>query len=96
MSEVVLQLNEKGRGAFYSTDQGKRVGEMEINISEDHLTVYHTEVVPEMEGKGVAKQLLVTMVAYAREHALKVIPLCPYVSVQFRRHPEAYADIWEN
>ena len=34
------------------------------------------------------------VVTYAREHKLKVIALCPYVSVQFKRHPQKYADIW--
>jgi predicted GNAT family acetyltransferase len=35
------------------------------------------------------------MAAYARGHHLKVIPLCPFVNAQFKRHPEEYADIWE-
>jgi uncharacterized protein len=34
------------------------------------------------------------MVDYAREHKLKVIPLCPYVNAQFRRHPDQYQDVW--
>jgi uncharacterized protein len=95
MNKVELQVNEKGHGAFYSMDHGKRTGEMEISISGDHLTVYHTEVAPEMEGKGLARQLLTTMVDYARSHQLKVIPLCPYIYVQFKRHPEEYGDVWE-
>lgn len=32
---------------------------------------------------------------YAREHELKVIPLCFYVYAQFKRHPEQYAGIWK-
>jgi predicted GNAT family acetyltransferase len=42
----------------------------------------------------VAQQLLNHMVEYAREHKLKVIPLCPYVLAQFKRHPEKYVDLW--
>ena len=34
------------------------------------------------------------MVDYARKHDLKVIPLCPYVHAQFKRHPDEYADVW--
>jgi len=95
MQSIELQLNEKGRGAFFYSEQDKRLGEMEISVSGNHLTVYHTEVVPEMEGKGVAKQLLAAMVDHARTHRLKVIPLCPYVLAQFKRHPDEYADVWE-
>jgi hypothetical protein len=36
------------------------------------------------------------MVDYARKNKLKVIPLCPYVHAQFKRHPKEYADVWNN
>ena len=67
---------------------------MAISISGSNLTVYHTEVSDKLKGQGVAGQLLSTMVNYARENKLKVIPLCPYVSAQFKRHPEQYQDVW--
>ncbi|HEU4902844.1 MAG TPA: N-acetyltransferase [Flavisolibacter sp.] len=38
---------------------------------------------------------MVTMVDYARKNGLKVIPLCPYVHAQFKRHPADYADVWK-
>lgn len=94
MAEINLELNQKGHGAFNLSESGDKIGEMVISISGSNLTVYHTEVDPELEGKGYAKQLLDAMAAYAREHHLKVIPLCPYVNVQFKRHPQDYTDIW--
>src|SRR5438105_2602153 len=93
--EIELKLEGNGQGAFVIEDGGERVAEMVINISDGNLTVYHTQVSEKLKGKGVAAQLLSTMVAYAREHNLKVIALCPYVSAQFKRHPEQYADIWK-
>jgi predicted GNAT family acetyltransferase len=94
MAEIKIDLENKSLGAFYLYEAGVRIGEMVVSISGDNLTVYHTEVVPEAEGHGYAKQLLDAMVAYARENNLKVIPLCPYVHAQFKRHPNDYADIW--
>ena len=94
MDDVKLKLDEKDNGHFYILDGEEQVAEMEISISGNDLTVYHTEVLPKAEGKGLAKKLLATMVDYARQHALKVIPLCPYVHAQFKRHPEEYADVW--
>jgi predicted GNAT family acetyltransferase len=95
MPDIQLQLNEKGFGAFYIYEEGKQAGEMAISINNTHLTAYHTEVLPEMEGKGLAKQLLSAMVGHARSHHLKVIPLCPYVLAQFKRHEQEYSDICE-
>jgi predicted GNAT family acetyltransferase len=68
---------------------------MEIQINKDNLTVYHTEVAKEEEGKGLAKKLLDQMVGYARTHKLKVVPLCPYVHAQFKKHRTEYADLWD-
>jgi predicted GNAT family acetyltransferase len=68
---------------------------MVISVSGSNLTVYHTEVLPQAEGRGLAKKLLVAMVDYARKNGLQVIPLCPYVHAQFKRHPGDYADLWK-
>lgn len=95
MEDVKLNIDANGKGAFVVTTGTEQLGEMEIAVSGKTLTVYHTEVQPEAEGKGLAKKLLETMVRYAREQGLKVVPLCPYVHAQFRRHPEDYADVWK-
>jgi len=95
MSEIQLKLDSRGRGAFYIEEDNVKIGEMVVGISGTALTVYHTEVDPEMEGNGFAKQMLDKMVAYARENKLQVIPLCEYVHAQFKRHPADYEDIWK-
>lgn len=94
MDEVVFRLNPKNHGAFYLMQDGEQMGEMMIGIADNVLTAYHTEIIPQAEGKGLARKLLDAMVAYAREHQLKVLPLCVYVHAQFKRHPEEFADIW--
>jgi uncharacterized protein len=92
MEEIKLDLNEKKRGFFYFEEDGQRVGEMEIGITDNKLVVYHTEA--KIEGKGTAKKLMEAMVDYARKNGLGVVPLCPYVFAQFNKNPEKYADIW--
>ena len=94
MSNVKLKLDDNGRGAFTVMEGDEQLGEMVVSVSGQNLTVYHTEVAAKAEGKGLAKQMLEAMVDYARERSLKVIPLCPFVHGQFKRHPEAYTDIW--
>ena len=94
--EVKLRLDQKGEGGFYLMDSDKQIGEMELAIVGNTLTVFHTEVEPGQESKGLAKLLLDAMVAYARGKNLEVIPLCPYVHAQFKRHPKEYADIWKH
>lgn len=94
MNDIQLKLDSSGKGAFVLEESGERLAEMAISIADGNLTVFHTEVSDKLKGQGVAANLLSKMVAYAREHNLKVIPLCPYVSAQFRRHPDQYDDVW--
>lgn len=94
MDEIILKLDEKGKGGFYFLQDKEQVGEMEISITGTTLIVYHTEVAPKAEGKGLAKKLLEEMTGYARKNGLTVVPYCPFVHAQFKRHPEQYADIW--
>ncbi|SDE31281.1 GNAT family N-acetyltransferase [Pedobacter soli] len=94
MAEVKLNLQQEGPSAFEIIDEKGKAGEMVFDIQGSDLTVYHTEVEPDREGMGYAKLLLEAMVAYVRENKLMVIPLCPYVHLQFRRHEELYHDIW--
>jgi hypothetical protein len=95
MSEVTFKPNETNGGAFLMEEDGEQLGELVVGINNNTLTAYHTEVAPKAEGKGYAKKLLNAMVDYAREHHMQVVPLCPFVQAQFRRHPADYADIWK-
>ncbi|MFC5409578.1 GNAT family N-acetyltransferase [Larkinella bovis] len=95
MENIQFKTLGKGLSAFVIQEGEEKIGEMVVGLSDQYLTAYHTEVVPQKEGKGLAGQLLAAMVDYARQHQLKVIPLCPYVNAQFRRHPDLYEDIWE-
>ena len=94
MENVLLEPYGHGQQVFLIKDGADKLAEMVIKITGDVMTVYHTEVVPAAEGKGLAKALFNNMTAYAREHKLKVVPLCVFVQAQFRRHPELYKDIW--
>jgi len=91
--DIELRLNDYGRGRFVLVVEGAEIGEMDVQQKDGVLTVYHTEVVKEAEGKGYARKMFERMVAYARDHNLKVQAICPYVSSIFKKHPEEYADV---
>lgn len=94
MEDVTINLGKKGHGNFCILEGDEQIAEMEVSVSENDLTVYHTEVSPKAEGKGLAKKLLNTMADHARKNGLQVFALCPFVYAQFKRHPEEYADLW--
>jgi predicted GNAT family acetyltransferase len=52
------------------------------------ITFTHTEVAPELEGRGVGGALARFALEDARAQGLAVIPLCPFIASYIRRHPE--------
>lgn len=65
-------------------------GEAFIEYRKAHgtITLLHTEVAPELEGKGAASAIVEKTLAFIEAGNLKLIPLCPYVVSFLRRHPE--------
>lgn len=96
MEKTEIILNEQGKGEVLLFSDEKKAGLMDIQVTGDTLTVFHTEVDAAYEGRGFAKLLLEKLVSYAREKHLKIVPLCAFVHLQFRRHPDEYKDVWAN
>ncbi|MFD1257845.1 GNAT family N-acetyltransferase [Mucilaginibacter terrae] len=54
----------------------------------DKVFLIHTEVAPELKGKGVAEVIVDKTLTYIDQHNLKLVPLCVYVGIYLKRHPE--------
>lgn len=48
----------------------------------------HTEVPPELEGRGLGTALVRAALAHVRGVGAAVMPLCPFVVAHLNRHPE--------
>jgi hypothetical protein len=95
MQHLELDMITENSGAFILFDNGVKVGKMDISITGKILTAIHTEVFAGSEGKGFAKLIFNEMLTYVRQHNMMVIPLCPYVLLQFKKDRELYRDIWK-
>ncbi len=94
MSKVSVRTEESNKPTFFIQEGETMMGEMNASQSQGELVVTHTEVAPEAQGKGVAKQLFEAMINYARENNLKVTAQCSYVRTQLQRNAESYKDVW--
>src|SRR3954468_19845943 len=75
--------------------EGDYVAVLEYRLRDgNRLVLTHTGVPLHLEGKGIAALLARTALDYAREHQMRVVPLCSFVQAYLQRHPE-YADLVE-
>ena len=56
MNNVKLKLDDNGHGAFVIEEGSIQLGEMVVAKKDGELIVYHTEVDPEAEGKGLMSE----------------------------------------
>jgi predicted GNAT family acetyltransferase len=56
------------------------------------ITFIHTEVPPELGGKGIGSKLIQGALDQVRAEGLKVIAQCPFVKAYIDKHPD-YADL---
>ena len=52
------------------------------------ITLVHTEVPPQLEGRGLASHLVRAAFDHARDNGMDVLPVCSYVRTWAQRHPE--------
>jgi len=63
------------------------IGFLRYRIEADTILLLHVEVPPEARGRGVAAELSLAALKFAKERGLKAIPVCSYVAAYMRRHP---------
>jgi len=89
MSNNVRDNAERHR---FELDAEGHVAFSNYRRSDGLLTILHTEVPKELEGRGIGSKLVRGVLDIARAQDLKVRAVCPFVKAYLDRHPE-YADL---
>ncbi len=55
---------------------------------ENSMILEHTEVDEELKGQNIGYQLVSAAASYARNHGLKLVPVCPFASSVINKKPE--------
>lgn len=87
MSDDTGIVHDAGRRCFETVVDGRR-SVCAYRLHGHTMVFTHTEVPPALQGRGIAAALVAAALAHAREQGLRVRPLCSYVAVYMRRHPE--------
>jgi predicted GNAT family acetyltransferase len=91
----IQHAESDGRGAFFVERGGERLAEMTyVRVDPSRIIVDHTEVHAKLQGMGVARRLLDTLVAWARTTSTRVSATCPYAKAQFEKDA-SIRDVYE-
>jgi hypothetical protein len=62
--------------------------ELNYRLQGDVMSLTHTGVPASLQGQGLAAELVKAALAHARSQHWTVRPVCSYVQVYMRRHPQ--------
>lgn len=83
----VTVTHNPGASRFEAEIDG-RLAVCAYRLNDGVLALTHTEVPRAAQGQGVAAVLVDAALAWARQQGWRVRPVCSYVAVHMRRHPE--------
>lgn len=80
----IEQTDDGKHGSFKLLENGVLAGEMAYTWAGDSMLIIdHTDVSDQFRGQGVGHKLLHELIAFVRQHQVKVIPLCPFAKSVF-------------
>ena len=83
-----LQIEHRPEQGRFQVVVDGHLSVAEYRLADGVLAITHTEVAPELGGRGIAGALMQAVLAHASANALKVRPLCSYARSYMQRHPE--------
>jgi uncharacterized protein len=87
---MLIQHKQIGdKGMFFIGQDGAIHAELVYSMSATgKMIIEHTEVDESLAGKGAGKELVEMAVTYARNHEIKIVPICPFAKSLFDKIPE--------
>lgn len=57
------------------------------------MTIFHTEIEPEYQGRGLGDELAHGPLEDVQRRDLALVPRCPFIAAYVRRHPDEYIEL---
>lgn len=91
MTDMAIHKETTPQGGRYVATVEGTPGEAELTFTRRGgavISADHTGAADSLRGTGAALALVLRMVEDARSQGFRIIPVCPYVVAQAKKHPE--------
>jgi len=87
---VEVRITHNAAASRFETHVDGHLCVAAYDLDDGVLRMIHTEVPRALEGRGIAAALVRAALSHARTHGLRIAPVCSYVRVYMKRHPETH------
>ncbi|MEM6974117.1 MAG: GNAT family N-acetyltransferase [Pseudomonadota bacterium] len=96
MTVVIERHVEGSKGRYVARVEGQDgTGALTYSIASPTLVIAdHTAVDDSLRGRGVALALAARFVEDARSEGFRIVPLCPFLNAERRKHPD-WAEVFQ-
>jgi hypothetical protein len=89
LTDFQIERENHGHKGRYVIRQDGEEAELTYSVTSPVLVIAdHTGVPDSFRGSGAGLALVERLVADARAEGFRIMPLCPFVNAQRKRHPE--------
>jgi uncharacterized protein len=82
------QVTDNQAASRFEIEADGRLAQLVYRRNGKRLVLIHTEVPPELEGRGIAGRLVTAAVDRAAREGFTVVPLCPFAHGWLERHAD--------
>jgi uncharacterized protein len=92
VTEIPQITDDQAASRFELMTEGG-LAELRYRRHGNRLVIIHTEVPPELGGRGLGGALVAAALDRAEREGLTLVPLCPFARTWLEHHPDAAAKV---
>jgi predicted GNAT family acetyltransferase len=83
-----VPVTDNQAASRFEVSEGGYLAELRYHRGGNRLSLIHTEVPEELEGRGIGGRLVIAAVDQAAREGLTIVPYCPFARRWLERHSD--------